>query len=72
MTAAEVRITQVTSDEDIATAAGIIGTAFATLQASEWLLPDQDIKDVASIMADVFAITVAHAVQHILICKIIS
>ena len=64
MTAGEVQIAKVTSDADIAAAAGVIGTAFASLQASEWLLPDQDIKDVASIMADVFAITVAHVVQH--------
>jgi GNAT superfamily N-acetyltransferase len=51
-------------DRDATVAAGIVGTAFASLQASEWLLLGKDVPDRAPILAEIFEITVADALEH--------
>jgi GNAT superfamily N-acetyltransferase len=60
----QLRIRTAVSDQDIAAAAGIVGAAFASLHASEWLLADRDVRDRVPILSEIFAITVADAVQN--------
>jgi ribosomal protein S18 acetylase RimI-like enzyme len=47
---------------DIDTAAALVGTAFTALEVCAWLVPDPQRR--TRVLTDVFAITVAHAVDH--------
>jgi ribosomal protein S18 acetylase RimI-like enzyme len=60
----DLRIRAAVDDRDVAVAAGIVSTAFASLDACEWLLAGHDVKDRVPILSEIFAITVADAVEH--------
>jgi GNAT superfamily N-acetyltransferase len=60
----QLRVHLVSDDRDVATAAGIVAAAFASLEASEWLLAGKDVPNRVPILAEIFAITVAEAVEH--------
>jgi len=62
MSIRQLGIREARNDEDIVSAAGIIATAFSSLKVTEWLVPDAGQR--TSVLAGVFQIFAAHAVEH--------